>query len=182
MKIYTKTGDKGNTSLIGGTRVPKFHIRVEAYGTVDELISFIGLLRDQQIDKHHKETLVLIQDKLMACASILATDCENCEVKIPEILDSDIKILENEIDLMDSVLPPLNSFVLPGGHPSVSYSHIARSVCRRAERNVLKLDPEIKNLDMVIKYLNRLSDYFFMLSRKLAKELNAKEIPWNPGL
>jgi cob(I)alamin adenosyltransferase len=182
VKIYTKTGDEGNTSLIGGTRVPKFHIQVEAYGTVDELISFTGLLRDQDIGKHHKESLILIQDKLMACASILAADCENCDVKIPDIVDSDVKMLEDEIDRMDAGLPPLSSFVLPGGHTSVSFCHIARSVCRRAERNVLKLDPDIKNLDIVIKYLNRLSDYFFMLSRKLAKEFNVKEIPWNPGL
>lgn len=182
MKIYTKTGDTGSTSLIGGTRVPKFHIRIEAYGTVDELISFVGLLRDQDIDVRHKELLVSVQDKLMTCAAILATDCENCDVKIPEIKESDIVLLEKTIDEMEKSLKPLTSFILPGGHPAVSYCHVARSICRRAERKSLYLSQEHAVDSMVIKYLNRLSDFFFVLSRKISSELGAKEIPWKPDL
>jgi cob(I)alamin adenosyltransferase len=182
MKIYTKTGDTGSTSLIGGTRVPKFHIRIEAYGTVDELISFVGLLRDQNIDALHKDLLVTVQDKLMACAAILATDCENCDVKIPEIKESDIVLLEKAIDDMEKSLKPLTSFILPGGHPAVSYCHVARSICRRAERKSLYLSQEHAVDAMVIKYLNRLSDFFFVLSRKISSELGAEEIPWKPDL
>jgi cob(I)alamin adenosyltransferase len=182
MKIYTKTGDTGSTSLIGGTRVPKFHIRIEAYGTVDELISFVGLLRDQEIDARHKDLLVTVQDKLMACAAILATDCENCDVKIPEIKESDIVLLEKAIDDMEKTLKPLTSFILPGGHPAVSYCHVARSICRRAERKSLYLSQEHAVDAMVIKYLNRLSDFFFVLSRKISSELGAEEIPWKPDL
>jgi len=179
-KIYTKTGDKGETSLIGGTRVPKYHDRIEAYGTVDELISYIGLIRDQKIDKHIISVLVEIQDRLMTCASILATDCDNCEVKIPEIYDEDIEMLEKEIDKMEQVLPPLKSFILPGGHQTVSYCHIARNICRRTERLSIKVQEQYKYSEKVNKYLNRLSDYLFVLSRKLSIDLNAKEIPWEP--
>ncbi|PLX15405.1 MAG: ATP:cob(I)alamin adenosyltransferase [Marinilabiliales bacterium] len=179
-KIYTKTGDKGETSLIGGTRVPKYHERVEAYGTVDELISYIGLIRDQEINEKIKSTLVEIQDRLMTCASILATDCDDCKVKIPEIYPSDVEILEKEIDKMNEGLPPLTSFILPGGHPTVSYCHIARNVCRRSERLSIKVQSQYKNSEKVIQYLNRLSDYLFVLSRKLSMDLNAKEIPWTP--
>ncbi|MFO7828017.1 MAG: cob(I)yrinic acid a,c-diamide adenosyltransferase [Bacteroidales bacterium] len=180
MKIYTKTGDKGETSLIGGTRVPKYHDRIEAYGTVDELISYIGLIRDQKMDEHSKLILIEIQDRLMTCASILATDCENCDVKIPEIYNSDIEMLEKEIDLMEEELPPLRSFILPGGHTTVSFCHIARNICRRAERCSIKVQNQFKNSDKVIQYLNRLSDYLFVLSRKLTIDLYAKEIPWKP--
>lgn len=179
-KIYTKTGDKGETSLIGGTRVPKYHDRIEAYGTVDELISYIGLIRDQKIDEHTISKLIDIQDRLMTCASILATDCDNCKVKIPEMYDSDIEILEKEIDSMEQNLPPLTSFILPGGHTTVSYCHIARNVCRRAERLSIKVQDQFKHSEKVIQYLNRLSDYLFVLSRKLSIDLYAKEIPWDP--
>lgn len=179
-KIYTKTGDKGETSLIGGTRVPKYHDRIEAYGTVDELISYIGLIRDQKIDEHSFSILIEIQDRLMTCASILATDCESCKVKIPEMYDSDIEILEKEIDNMEKDLPPLTSFILPGGHPTVSYCHIARNICRRAERLSIKVQNQFKNSEKVIQYLNRLSDYLFVLSRKFSIDLYAKEIPWKP--
>ena len=179
-KIYTKTGDKGETSLIGGTRVPKFHDRIEAYGTVDELISYIGLIRDQNIHKDLKKVLIEIQDRLMTCASILATDCDNCEVKIPELYDSDIEMLEKKIDLMNEEIPPLTSFILPGGHPVVSYCHIARNVCRRSERLAIKVQNQFKKSEKVIQYLNRLSDYLFVLSRKLSIDLNAKETPWEP--
>ena len=179
-KIYTKTGDKGETSLIGGTRVPKYHDRIEAYGTVDELISYLGLIRDQKIDEHIKSILIEIQDRLMTCASILATDCDNCEVKIPELYNTDIEMLEKEIDEMEKDLPPLTSFILPGGHTTVSFCHIARNVCRRAERNSIKVQDQFKYSEKVIQYLNRLSDYLFVLSRKLSIDLYAKEIPWKP--
>ena len=179
-KIYTKTGDKGETSLIGGTRVPKYHDRIEAYGTVDELISYIGLIRDQEINHDLRIVLIEIQDRLMTCASILATDCNDCKVKIPEMYDSDVEKLEKEIDKMNEELPPLTSFILPGGHTTVSYCHIARNVCRRSERLAIKVQSQYKNSEKVIKYLNRLSDYLFVLSRKLSIDLNAKEIPWTP--
>jgi cob(I)alamin adenosyltransferase len=180
MKVYTKTGDKGETSLIGGTRVPKYHDRIEAYGTVDELISYIGLIRDQKIDAHSVNVLIEIQDRLMTCASIIATDCENCKVKIPEIFESDIEFLEKEIDEMEKNLPPLKSFILPGGHQTVSFCHIARNVCRRAERLSIKVQEQFKNSAKVIQYLNRLSDFLFVLARKLSTDLYAKEIPWLP--
>ena len=179
-KIYTKTGDKGETSLIGGTRVPKYHDRIEAYGTIDELISYIGLMRDQKIDDHAISELIEIQDRLMTCASILATDCDNCNIKIPEIYDRDIEALEKEIDNMEKDLPPLRSFILPGGHPIVSYCHIARNICRRAERISIKVQDQFKYSEKVIQYLNRLSDYLFVLSRKLSIDLYAKETPWKP--
>jgi len=182
MKIYTRTGDKGTTSLIGGTRVPKYHIRIDAYGTIDELISYAGLIRDQKIDKPTKKILIIIQDRLMTCASILATDYENCNVKIPKMYEEDIVMLEKEMDKMEKVLPPLNSSILPGGHTTVSYCHITRNVCRRAERKVVKLAQEVKYCDLVIKYLNRLSDYFFVLSRKFSNDLNAEEIFWDTRL
>lgn len=182
MKIYTKTGDKGTTSLIGGTRVPKYHPRIEAYGTVDELISYIGLIRDQAIDANTFDVLVSVQDKLMACASILAADCENCNVKIPQITDDNIIALEKEMDKMDQELPPLTSFVLPGGHTTVSYCHIARNVCRRAERNTIHLADSIPVQENVIRYLNRLSDYLFVLARFLSLRLKAKEILWKPNI
>ena len=178
MKIYTKTGDQGTTALIGGKRVPKYHDRIEAYGTVDELVSYIGLLRDQKIKSRHKVFLIGIQDKLMVCAAILATDCDDCNVKVPQIQPTDIIILEKEIDRLEKELPQLTSFVLPGGHTTVSYCHIARNVCRRAERLSIKLNDNTKCCPMVVKYLNRLSDYLFVLSRKISKEKKIKEIKW----
>ncbi len=180
MKIYTKTGDKGTTDLIGGKRVPKHHKRIEAYGTVDELMAYTGLLYDQMEREEHKKLLLEIQDRLMTCATILAADCENCDFKLPEIINSDIELLEKEIDKLQDELPRLTSFILPGGHTTVSFCHIARTVCRRAERLTIKVNEEDKNADMVVKYLNRLSDYFFVLSRKLSLELKSKEITWIP--
>ena len=182
MKIYTKTGDKGNTSLIGGKRVPKHNLRIEAYGTVDELISYIGLLRDQDIHERIKQFLIEVQDSLMTCASILAADCDDCGIKIPEITESDITALEQEIDFMEEDLPPLRLFILPGGHTVVSFCHIARTVCRRAERVIAKLTEETSVSDKVIIYINRLSDYLFTLSRKLGKDFNINEIRWQPNL
>ncbi len=162
--------------------MPKFHIRIEAYGTVDELISYVGLLRDQGIGQNHQDLLVMIQDRLMACAAILATDCENCDVKVPEIQENDVQVLERAIDTMEDSLPPLTGFILPGGHQAVSVCHIARTICRRAERKTLFLSREHAVDSMVIKYLNRLSDFFFVLARKISSELNAEEIPWKPDL
>lgn len=182
MKIYTRTGDEGMTSLIGGKRVPKHHERIEAYGTLDELISWLGLIRDQHINENHKKDLLQIQDRLMTCASILAADCDDCGRPIPRMEAGDIVFLEERIDAMEEALPALSSFLLPGGHPVVSYTHIARNVCRRAERNAGRLDSGIKHLDRVMSFLNRLSDYLFVLSRKLSSELGADEIPWTPGL
>lgn len=182
MKIYTKTGDKGQTSLIGGTRVPKHHIRIESYGTVDELNSYIGLIRDQQIDNHSQKTLIEIQDRLFTIGSSLASDPEKSKMKIPDLKEEDVTFLEKEIDKMNETLPEMRSFVLPGGHTTVSYCHIARCVCRRAERATIHLSENSFVADLVIKYLNRLSDYLFVLSRKLTQDLNAQEIPWKPRM
>ena len=181
-KIYTKTGDKGQTSLIGGTRVPKHHIRIESYGTVDELNSYIGLIRDQQIDEHSKAVLIEIQDRLFTIGSSLASDPEKSKMKIPDLKEEDVLLLEKEMDDMDNSLPEMKSFVLPGGHTTVSYCHIARCVCRRAERLTIHLAEESFVDELVIKYLNRLSDYLFVLSRKLTQDLHAKEIPWKPRM
>jgi cob(I)alamin adenosyltransferase len=178
MKIYTKTGDKGQTSLIGGTRVPKHHIRIEAYGTVDELNSFIGLIRDQDINDHYKAILIETQDRLFTIGSLLASDPVKSKMKVPQIKEDDVVLLEKEIDAMNELLPEMRSFVLPGGHTTVSFCHLARCVCRRAERNTIKLSEMEKVDEIIIKYLNRLSDYLFVLSRKLAQDLGAKETPW----
>ncbi|MCK4664081.1 MAG: cob(I)yrinic acid a,c-diamide adenosyltransferase [Bacteroidales bacterium] len=182
MSIYTKSGDDGKTSLIGGKRVPKCNIQIEAYGTVDELVSYIGLIRDQKIDNHHIKPLILIQERLMICASLLASDYDNKKIKLPVLQNSDIIFLEKEIDLMEKDLPKLTSFILPGGHTTVSYCHIARNVCRRAERQVIKLDDKVNCYLNIVKYLNRLSDYFFILSRTLSKELKVVEIKWEYDL
>ena len=187
MKIYTKTGDKGTTALFGGTRVPKHHIRIESYGTVDELNSHIGLIRDQEIDKHYKSILTHIQNKLFTVGAILATDPEKATLKsgkdrlnIPKINEEDILLLEKEMDEMNDQLPPMTHFVLPGGHQTVSFCHIARCVCRRGERLASALnDLEPIQAD-TLKYLNRLSDYLFVLARKLSKDLQAEEIKWIP--
>lgn len=179
-KIYTKTGDKGHTSLIGGTRIPKFDLRIEAYGTVDELNSNIGLIRDQEIDLHSKTILIEVQDRLFTIGSLLAADPEKNKMTLPQISESDIELLEKEIDTMNDYLPEMKSFVLPGGHTTVSFCHVARCVCRRAERCVLRLNEEHAVNELIYKYLNRLSDYLFVLSRYFTKELNAEETPWKP--
>ncbi len=180
MKIYTKTGDKGETSLIGGTRVPKHHIRIDAYGTVDELNSYIGLLRDQLGDKHQVAMLIQIQNILFTIGSQLAADSGKSKMQLPDITETDILILEKEIDAMNEVLPPLKNFILPGGHPAVSTCHIARCVCRRAERCASHLSEQTILEPLLIQYLNRLSDYLFMLARKVAFDHMATELPWNP--
>lgn len=179
-KIYTKTGDKGLTSLIGGTRLPKHHIRIEAYGTVDELNSHIGLLRDVIEDPSKKELLINIQDRLFTIGSHLAADPEKNKMELPQINEDDVILLEKDIDIINEMVPEMKSFVLPGGHIHVSYCHIARCVCRRAERAVLRLAENEKVEQIHYKYLNRLSDYLFMLSRWLTHELKATETPWIP--
>ena len=187
MKIYTKTGDLGTTALFGGTRVPKHHIRIESYGTVDELNSHLGLIRDQQIDEHYKNFIMTIQDKLFTVGAILATDPEKAILKsgkerlnIPKISATDIQQLEDEMDTMDQTLPPMTHFVLPGGHQTVSFCHIARCVCRRAERLASALNDLEPFLPEALTYLNRLSDYLFVLARKLSYDLQAEEIKWIP--
>ena len=182
MKIYTKTGDQGSTSLFGGKRVSKADLRIDTYGTVDELNSWIGVLRDQSVNQSRKEILVEIQDRLFTIGSILATEPENTKVKIPSLAESDIELLENRMDEMDAILPPMRFFVLPGGHTSVSFGHVARTVCRRAERLVIALSQTEKVDPLVIKYMNRLSDYLFMLCRTMAHELKAEETPWRPRM
>lgn len=180
MKIYTKTGDEGQTSLLGGTRVPKFDVRIDAYGTVDELNSYIGLLRDQEVNWMRVEILKEIQDRLFTIGADLATDPAQPNVKKPDLLASDIEMLEKQIDEMQKPLPPLTSFILPGGHTSVSFGHLARTVCRRCERIVTELAAMEEVSSLVIQYLNRLSDYLFVLCRKMAQELNVNEVIWNP--
>lgn len=180
LRIYTKTGDKGETSLLGGTRLPKHHIRIEAYGTVDELNSHIGLLRDVAGEEKIIDLLIAIQDRLFTVGAQLAADPETNKMPLPELHEADITQLENAIDEMEGVLPPMKSFVLPGGHVHVSYCHIARCVCRRAERAVIRLAENEKVDEINYKYLNRLSDYLFVLSRRLTQLLNAPETPWKP--
>jgi cob(I)alamin adenosyltransferase len=182
MKIYTKTGDSGTTALFGGKRVSKADLRIDTYGTVDELNAYIGLLRDQAVNNKRNDVLVEIQDRLFTIGSILATEPGNTKVKIPSVVDQDITFLEKEIDGMESELAPMKSFVLPGGHQVISFTHIARTVCRRAERLVVGLDRVEKIESKVIQYLNRLSDFLFVLSRKVASELNAQETPWRPRM
>lgn len=181
-RIYTKTGDKGQTSLIGGTRLPKHHIRIEAYGTVDELNSHVGLLRDVIEEPQTRELLIHIQDRLFTIGSHLAADPVKNKMQLPPVTEEDIVVLEKAIDAIDGIVPEMKSFVLPGGHAYVSYCHIARCVCRRAERAVLRLAEQEKIDEVHGKYLNRLSDYLFMLSRWLTHHLNAEEIPWKPKL
>ncbi|NDK54639.1 cob(I)yrinic acid a,c-diamide adenosyltransferase [Pontibacter fetidus] len=181
MKIYTKTGDKGTTALIGGTRVAKSHLRIEAYGTVDELNSYIGLVRDQEVNSVRADILKEIQDRLFTIGSSLATDPDkNVKMATPDLHEADITLLEHEIDAMSEDVPPLKAFILPGGHQSVSFCHVARCVCRRAERIAIRLQEESPVEHLVIIYLNRLSDYLFALGRRMTHELQAEEITWKP--
>lgn len=179
-RIYTKTGDKGETSLIGGSRVKKNHQRIEAYGTIDELNSYIGLIRSQEIPKEIISALIEIQKHLFIIGSILATDPKKIKINPYEIHEKNIKFLEDEIDRMNISLPILKSFILPGGNSIVSFCHIARCVCRRAERIVIGLsNNEDDNIRLKI-YLNRLSDYLFVLARKIGKNANSEETCWHP--
>ena len=178
MKIYTKTGDAGQTGLIGGTRVSKADLRIEAYGTVDELNSYIGLVRDQPVNEKRQAILLEIQDRLFTIGSSLAADPEKSKMKIPDLHAGDIALLEQEIDTMTSTLPELRSFILPGGHTAISFGHVARCVCRRAERLCIALQEREFVAELVGKYLNRLSDYLFTLCRAMHQDLQIEETPW----
>ena len=180
MKIYTKTGDKGQTGLIGGNRVSKNDLRINAYGTVDELNAHVGLLRDLVEDEQVKLNLLEIQDRLFTAGSLLAVGEKGTKMKLPKLYKENINILESWIDSMDTSLPQMKTFVLPGGHVTVSTCHVTRTVCRRAERLIVELSNEVEVSDLVVAYFNRLSDYFFTLSRKLTMDLNAEETPWIP--
>lgn len=183
MKIYTKTGDKGQTALIGGRRVSKADLRIDAYGTVDELNAWMGLLRDQPVNSTRRDMLKEIQDRLFTIGSELATDPEKAtgpNRTMPVLVADDVILLEQSMDSMDATLPELRAFILPGGHPSVSFCHLARTVCRRAERLVITLNAQSPVDERVIQYLNRLSDYLFVLGRAMAQELSAGEVTWKP--
>ena len=181
MKVYTKTGDKGKTSLFGGKRVLKNDIQIESYGNVDELNSWMGMLRDLSKSGTEQKVLIEIQETLFTVGSYLATDAAKKEnLKLPELHESMITQLETEMDKMDAELPPMQFFVLPGGHVAVSNCHIARTVCRRAERSIVALESEDEDIDFAKRYVNRLSDYLFVLSRKWAVDFKADEIPWKP--
>jgi cob(I)alamin adenosyltransferase len=183
MKIYTKTGDQGLTSLIGGTRVPKSSLRIDCYGTVDELNSYIGLLRDQEVNAPRRDLLKEIQDRLFTIGSHLATDpTQDAHKRLPDLHAADVALLETAMDALDKNLPPLRAFVLPGGHPAVSFGHVARCVCRRAERLAVHLREESPVEDLVVMYLNRLSDFLFVLSRAMAHDLGVEEVTWKPRL
>jgi len=182
MKIYTKTGDKGSTALFGGKRVLKSDTRIQAYGTVDELNSYIGLIRFKDIDIRAKETLAEIQDRLFTLGSILASEPGKNNLVVPDLHESDVELLEKEIDKMNETLPALKSFILPGGNDAVGFCHIARCVCRRAERETVNLAQNETVSDIVIKYLNRLSDYLFVLSRKLTYDFKLTETVWKPRI
>ncbi|GGW33595.1 cob(I)yrinic acid a,c-diamide adenosyltransferase [Arenibacter certesii] len=187
MKIYTKTGDDGTTGLFGGTRVPKYHIRIESYGTIDELNSWIGLIKDQEIDSLSKKVLKTIQENLFTLGALLAIDPAKEKLKsgkdrltISKIGISDLEFLEQEIDRMEKGLVPMTHFILPGGHPTVSYCHISRTICRRAERLVAQLHQTSAIDPNILAYINRLSDFLFVLARNLSKQLKAEEILWIP--
>ena len=182
MKIYTKKGDEGKTGLIGGTRVAKNNLKINAYGTVDELNSFVGMLRDSIGNTKYTSQLIQIQDRLFTAGSLLAVSDSGSSMKIPLIDKKDIEDLEKWIDEMDAILSEMKSFVLPGGHQTVSYCHITRTICRRAERCIVTLAENTEVDAILLAYFNRLSDYFFTLGRSMAQELNVKETPWDPKL
>ncbi|MFP4691679.1 MAG: cob(I)yrinic acid a,c-diamide adenosyltransferase [Bacteroidales bacterium] len=179
-KIYTKTGDRGETSLLGGRRVPKYHLKIEAYGTADELNSFIGLLLDQEMNESYKPILLNIQEKVFVAESILACDQGCRSEELPDITEKDVRFLEKEIDAMNQYLPDLKHFILPGGDPAVSYAHVCRCVCRRTERIVIQLSEQEAVNEMVLQFFNRLSDYFFVLARKIAHDAGIGDIEWKP--
>ena len=182
MKIYTKTGDSGSTSLFGGTRVSKHHIRIESYGTLDELNSWLGLIRDQKVDAQIEVELTRIQSELFTLGAELATEPNKSErLKIDILGEKQIEALEDSIDRMNVELPEMTHFILPGGHTAVSYCHLARTVCRRAERRMSLLDEQQKLSDSALAYINRLSDYLFVLARHLSLKLKAEEVRWISG-
>jgi cob(I)alamin adenosyltransferase len=177
-KIYTRKGDKGETSLIGGSRVPKSDFRIEVYGTLDELNSFVGLIRDFSIDQDEKDTIFKIQSNIFIAESIFAADSQPALEKLPQLTEQDIEMLEHEIDRMNEKLPELKNFILPGGHPVVSYCHIARTVCRRAERLMVRIETKVPEHQLALKYINRLSDYLFVLARFVGHGLGVGEQIW----
>lgn len=182
MNIYTRTGDEGDTSLFGGRRVSKADLRIDAYGTVDELNAFVAVVRDQEVNSKRAHFLIQIQERLFTIGALLATVPGNTKVKVPQLAESDVDLLEHAIDEMEAHLEPLRNFVLPGGHISVSHCHVARTVCRRAERKIVALHQTEPVDPLIIKYINRLSDYLFVLSRAVAAELGTAETPWKPAL
>ena len=180
MKIYTRAGDKGSTSLLGGKRVPKSDARIDAYGTVDELNSYMGLLADHKENEGREVFLRSVQENLFVIGSILAVEPGKTFDYVPELTEDQVKALEDEIDSMNESLPEMKFFILPGGHPLVSTTHVARTVCRRAERNVAALSETEEINAVLLQYLNRLSDYLFVLARLVGKELGVSEVPWRP--
>lgn len=180
MKIYTRKGDEGNTGLYGGSRLSKSALRIEAYGTIDELNSWIGVLKDQTLHQTEKDILLRVQNSLFVMGSHLSADPSKDGLKLPSFDPDEDSYLEKEIDRMEQGLPEMKNFILPGGHTAVSFAHVARCVCRRAERRVVELHEKEKIDSHFLKYLNRLSDMLFVLSRKIAKDLGAPEIPWQP--
>lgn len=179
-RIYTKTGDLGETALFGGRRVLKSHLRVDAYGTMDELNAFIGLLADSLEESPHRALLQEIQHRLFSIGAYLASDPDSGGVRQADIEAADVQLLEDSMDALDAQLPELKNFILPGGYPTVSLCHVCRTICRRAERLVVALHQEHPVELTVLQYLNRLSDYFFILARHLSREAGAREIVWMP--
>jgi cob(I)alamin adenosyltransferase len=182
MKIYTRKGDKGKTGLIGGTRISKGSLRIECYGIVDELNSWLGVIRDGEINSEYQRQLIEVQDRLFTVGSSLASDPEKSTMKIPDLLEEDISLLEKWMDEMDEKLEPMRSFILPGGNQTASFCHVARCVCRNAERNAVLLSETDFVAELVLKYLNRLSDYLFVLARKIASDNGAIDHPWKPRM
>jgi cob(I)alamin adenosyltransferase len=181
MKIYTRKGDDGTTGLLGGVRVSKHHARIEAYGNVDELNSYLGLLRDLLSGSNHSEMILSIQDRLFTIGSHLALDPSHAgKMQLPQLAHTDVSALEQVMDQMDEKLPAMKNFVLPGGHVTVSHIHVARCICRRAERSIVFLHEQTPLESLIMEYMNRLSDYLFTLSRMVAMEFNAAESPWIP--
>lgn len=181
MKIYTKTGDTGKTSLVGGARISKGDLKIESYGTVDELNSWIGVLRDLPANESRKAIFKEIQDRLFTIGADLASESAIVrQKKVPDLFESDVELLEKEMDKMNEEIPPLRAFVLPGGDLAVSYAHVGRTVCRRAERHIIRLGEVEEVNELIIKYLNRLSDYLFVVSRKITQELGTEEVAWKP--
>lgn len=179
MKVYTKTGDEGTTSLLGGTKVAKNDLRIEAYGTVDELNAYLGLIADQEAADDQKELIRRIQDRLFVVGSQLANDPGRSHFKVPTLNEKDVEALENSIDEMEKLLEPLTNFILPGGHPANSMSHVARCVCRRAERRVVELNERAPVDPLMLKYLNRLSDWLFVLGRHISRITRSPEVLWH---
>ncbi len=179
MKVYTKKGDTGTTSLLGGTKVAKNDLRIEAYGTVDELNAYLGLIADQEAAEDQRELIRKIQDRLFVVGSQLANDPARSQFKVPTLDAKDVEVLEHSIDEMEKLLEPLTNFILPGGHPANSMSHVARCVCRRAERRIVELNERAPVDPLMLKYLNRLSDWLFVLGRHISRVTQSPEVLWH---